>query len=239
MTVTNTTIKKNIVRVFCVLLTAFLGSVISSTAHAENLSSEERESRLSHAHELLGKYYSHSVVLSGEQLDKVNGMIYKWTRQSLPKSYRSQYKAVAQAIIDESLKNDFDPIFVSSVIVNESSFNPSKIGGVGEIGLMQLRPETAKWIAKHEGLKYKGKASLKDPVTNIKLGTAFLSYLREKFDSHARLYIAAYNMGQGNVKEALERKVWPKDYALRVMKYYISYYRQIRDVVSTEVAEAD
>jgi soluble lytic murein transglycosylase len=163
------------------------------------------------------------------RLNTINGLIYQWTSQSLPRAFRPQSKVIAQAIIDESFKHDFDPVFVSSVILNESSFDPDKIGSVGEIGLMQVRPETGQWIARKDNLNWRGKASLHDPVTNIRLGTAYLSYLRVRFDSHARLYLAAYNMGQGNVKAALGRKVWPKDYALRVMKYYVSYYRRIRD----------
>ncbi|MGE0529281.1 MAG: lytic transglycosylase domain-containing protein, partial [Bdellovibrionales bacterium] len=51
-----------------------------------------------------------------------------------------------------------------------------------------------------------------------------LDYLRSKFDSHARLYLAAYNMGQGNVGEALEKNVWPKDYPIHVMKFYVEFY---------------
>ncbi len=233
------TLKYRTVSLFALLLaTAPSLLTTSSLARAEmgDISTAERDSRLAHAHELLGKYYKHSVVVSGEKIQKVNGMIYRWTRESLPKAYRDQYQAIAQAIIDESLRNDFDPVFVASVIVNESSFDPRKIGSVGEIGLMQLRPKTAQWIARYrklEGLEKlsslrgDGKDSLRNPLTNIKLGTAYLSYLRERFDSHARLYLAAYNMGQGNVQDALEHKIWPKDYARRVMKYYINYYRQI------------
>jgi soluble lytic murein transglycosylase len=198
-------------------------------ALAGKLADEQRDSRISHAHELLGKYYDKSAVQSGEDAEQVNKMIYRWTKKSLPAAFRSHYQEISQAIIDESLRNGFDPIFVSSVIANESSFDPTKIGGVGEIGLMQLRPETAKWIAKIAGIPWKGKKSLKDPLVNIKLGTAFLSYLQKKFGSHARLYLAAYNMGQGNVKDALERKIWPKEYPLRVMRRYVGYYRQIAE----------
>lgn len=196
-------------------------------AQAGQLVESQRDSRLSNAHELLGKYYQKSVVVKGEQVGNINNKIYRWTRQSLPSSFRKDYQTIAQTIIDQSLRYDFDPVFISSLIVNESSFDPRQVGPVGEIGLMQLRPDTAKWIAHKRGLPWRGVASLKDPVTNIKLGTALLAYLREKFNSHARLYIAAYNMGLANVKDAVERNVWPKDYSDRVMRHYIHFYREI------------
>ncbi|MDR3605795.1 MAG: lytic transglycosylase domain-containing protein [Oligoflexia bacterium] len=191
------------------------------------IAAEQRESRLSNARELLGKYYHKSVVLSGEHIRRINNQVYRLTNRSLPKAYKGQYKKIAQAIVDESLRYDFDPVFIASVIINESSFNPKKIGSAGEIGLMQVRPQTAEWIAKRSDIRWRGAASLRNPVINIRLGTAYLSYLRERFDSHARLYLAAYNMGQTNVDGALEHNVWPRDYPMRVMRYYIQYYREI------------
>lgn len=188
------------------------------------LSEMQRQVRLQHAHELLGKHYKKSAVKSGERVAKINKQIYRWTSELLPKSSRKRYKTVAQTIIDEALKYEFDPVFLMSVIQGESSFNPKMLGRLDEIGLMQLRPATAKWVADRYGLKYKGREALFDPVTNIRLGAAFLSYLRERFDSHAQLYIAAYNMGQGNVKDALTRNVWPKDYPTHVMRRYVDFY---------------
>lgn len=206
---------------------------IPSFASAGNISEAERDSRLANAHELLGSHYDKSVVRSGEAVEKVNQMIYRWTKDALPEDYKKDYKKIAQTIIDESLKNEFDPIFVMAVIMNESSFRPTTIGPFKEIGLMQLRVQTAQWIGQKEKMKFKNikavKKALKDPATNIKLGTAYLAYLRERFDSHARLYLAAYNMGQGNVEDALSRNVWPKEYVIRVMHHYVSYYKEIRE----------
>lgn len=199
----------------------------ANQASPSTLSQAERERRLDHARELLGKYYKKSVVRSGEQVKKINGMIYRWTRKQLPKPFKKDYKTIAQTIIDQSLRYEFDPVFLLAVISNESKFDPRVVGSYGEMGLMQIRPNTAKWIARIKGMKYKNKKGLLDPVTNIKIGAAFLAFLREKFDSHARLYLAAYNMGQGNVKYALSRKVWPKDYANHVMHHYVGYYNEL------------
>jgi soluble lytic murein transglycosylase len=198
-------------------------------AHAlSRIAEEQREGRLEHAQELLGSRYSSSVVRTGEQVSKINGSIYKWTRASLPRKHSRAAQRIAQLIIDESLKQGFDPIFVLAIIQTESSFNPDLVGGVGEIGLMQIRPETGEWIAKKSGLLWRGKNTLRDPVMNIKIGCAYLSWLRDRFDFHARLYLAAYNMGQRNVLSLLARDQWPKEYPARVMQNYVGYYEELR-----------
>ena len=93
---------------------------------------------------------------------------------------------------------------------------------------MQLRPGTAEWIAGKFAMKYKGKSTLRDPIENIRIGTAYMNYLRGKFDSHAQLYISAYNMGKRNVDNNLENNVWPKEYASHVMRYYVDFYSALK-----------
>lgn len=187
----------------------------------------QREIRLEHAQELLGKHYKNSIVRTGERVRKINQKVYDWTKERLPRKFRKDHKRVAQTIIDEAQKHEFDPVFLMSVIMGESSFNPSMLGKLDEIGLMQIRPATGEWIAELSGMKWRGTKALHDPVYNIKLGAAYLAWLREKFDSHAQLYLAAYNMGQRNVNRALDKDVWPKQYPSHVMKNYIEFYTEL------------
>ncbi|MGE0632020.1 MAG: lytic transglycosylase domain-containing protein [Pseudobdellovibrionaceae bacterium] len=187
----------------------------------------QRQARLEHAQELLGSHYKKSAVRSGEKVKKINRRIYQWVRSSLPKKHKGKHQKIAQAIIDESMKYGFDPVLILSMIRGESSFNPDCKGSLDEIGLMQLRPATAKWIAEMSGMKWEGRKSLFNPVTNIRLGTAFVAHLREKYDSHARLYLAAYNMGAGNVDKVRSKKVWPKIYPIHIMKYYVEFYNDL------------
>lgn len=211
---------------FVSILVPFAASAKPS-AKRETASELQREARLNHAHELLGKYYSKSVVKSGEKVARINRTIYRWVREHLPEQHRKDYKRVAQAIIDQSMKYNMDPVFLMSVIQGESSFDPERLGTLDEIGLMQLRPSTAQWICEKFGMKYKGAQSLFDPVTTITIGAAYLNYLRDKFDSHAQLYLAAYNMGARNVGQALDKNVWPKDYPAHVMKFYVEFYSSL------------
>ena len=90
--------------------------------------------------------------------------------------------------------------FVLSVILNESSFNPDAVSPVGAIGLMQLMPDTAEWIA--EKLKVSGfaPARMYDPESNIRFGCWYLNYLSGLFSGNPVCVISAYHAGQGQVK---------------------------------------
>ncbi len=59
---------------------------------------------------------------------------------------------------------------VDAVIKVESDYDPTRIGSVGEIGLMQIRPATAAMLGFHGSL-----TELADPATNIRYGTTYLA----------------------------------------------------------------
>ncbi len=91
--------------------------------------------------------------------------------------------------------------WVFSVIRQESAFKTYARSGVGAMGMMQLMPNTAKYVSKKIGVPYKGRNSLLDPKTNIKLGTAYLKDLYKQFDNNILMATAAYNAGPHRVKK--------------------------------------
>ena len=191
------------------------------------LASIKQSARVDHARELMGENYKKSVVSNFEKHKGLEKNIFSTVQIRLPKAYKKDARKITETIIEESTLHGLDPYFVMAVISGESSFNPLAKGPVGEIGLMQIRFSTGVWIADIMKFKWKGEKTLLDPVSNIKLGTAYLAWLRQKFDNHGQLYLAAYNMGPKSVKKALVKNVWPKDYPRHVMKRYIAFYRSI------------
>jgi soluble lytic murein transglycosylase-like protein len=79
---------------------------------------------------------------------------------------------------------------VRALIVVESGFNPRALSKRGAIGLMQLRPETAR--------RY-GVRDIYDPAQNIRAGVRYLSDLMTLYDSNTELALAAYNAGEAAV----------------------------------------
>ena len=178
------------------------------------------------ARELMGNSYKKSVVSRFENRDLVKN-VHQIVKDRLPKAYQLKATVIAKTIIAESTRNGLDPYFVMAVISGESSFNPEAIGPVGEIGLMQIRSSTGKWMAGLLKTSWRGEKTLRDPVANIRLGVAYLGWLRNKFSGHGQLYVAAYNMGPKAVRNAVSRSVYPKDYPIHVMKRYIAFYKDI------------
>ena len=94
-----------------------------------------------------------------------------------------------------------DAHLVLAVIKTESSFNKTAVSNKGAVGLMQIMPSTAEFVAEMVGVR--GVINLYDPNTNINLGTAYLKYLLNKF-KNVNFALAAYNAGEGNVKKWIE-----------------------------------
>jgi soluble lytic murein transglycosylase len=183
--------------------------------------------RVAHAKELLGKNYK-KVARATDDTRNIRKYVTMTVKKSLPAKWKYTAPAVAHAILDEAVRYGFDPIFIVSVIQTESAFNPEARGTSGEIGLMQLMPDTGKWIAGDFDIRWKGTKTLSDPVQNVRLGAAYLSLLREKFGADGRLYLPAYNMGPTAVRHAVDQEIIPVDYARRVMKKYLKNYALIQ-----------
>jgi soluble lytic murein transglycosylase len=187
-----------------------------------------QQARVQHAKELLGNRYQRTIANIVDDHQSVKGFVEKMAFKSLPKKWKNQAAKIAQTIIEQSAKYGFDPVFLVAVIQTESSFSPVARGTSGEIGLMQLMPNTGEWIARRAQIPWKGAKMLFDPVSNIQIGAAYLAQLREKFGSDGRLYIPAYNMGAHKLKLAVAQQVIPREYAKRVMKKYLRFYSQIQ-----------
>ncbi len=207
--------------VFNILFFTTVFAGIPSVADASKMSNS---SRIAHAKELLGGGYKRSVVRKGESVADITDFVEAMTTEWLPGKYAKRSRSLANAIVHESDKYGFDPIFILALIQNESRFDPAMRGTHSEIGLMQIKPSTAKWIGKKMRVKYKGEKSLLDPVQNVRIGIAFISLLRDQFDSASPLYISAYNMGARRVREIVADDRTPKEYVQAVMKRYLAIY---------------
>lgn len=184
------------------------------------------KSRATHARELLGKRYQGSSAQLMENSDSLSRGIFSEVHRNLPVEHKFQARSISSVILQEAEKYQVDPVFILAVIKTESGFNPMARGLHGEIGLMQIKPDTAKWIAKKYRLTWRGAKTLENPADNVVLGMAYFGYLRSKFHGHANKYMSAYNMGVGKVYRAYASENAPRDYSSRIMKNYNSMYRR-------------
>ncbi len=103
-----------------------------------------------------------------------------------------------QEIETWSQQRQLNPLLVTALIRQESHFEPQIRSVAGAIGLMQVMPGTAKWIAEQINLQ---QYNAEDPNDNIKLGTWFLDYTHREYDNNSLFAIASYNAGPGNVSK--------------------------------------
>lgn len=105
-----------------------------------------------------------------------------------------------------------DSHLTAAVIKKESKFEPSALSHRGARGLMQIMPETGKWIALQLDDDDYSDDRLYEPELNIRYGTWYLALLEREFYGNEVLALAAYNAGHGNVEEWMEEYGWGPDF---------------------------
>jgi soluble lytic murein transglycosylase len=93
-----------------------------------------------------------------------------------------------------------EPLFVLSLIRQESAFQTLARSSRGASGLMQLMPSTAKKMDRRLRT-----ADLKQPTKNIELGVRYLNRLMEVFGGDMVKVLGAYNAGGSRIREWEQR----------------------------------
>lgn len=124
--------------------------------------------------------------------------IYPYPHQELVAQYAAQYR------VESSL--------VAGVIMSESKFQDEVHSDRGAVGLMQLMPTTAAWVAEQIEYTDYSMEKLHEPATNIRFGTWYLSSLQKEFCGNEVLMLAAYNAGRGTVHSWMEERGWDMNF---------------------------
>lgn len=147
-------------------------------------------------------------------------------------SYPQKYKSIVTA---QAAEYDLEESLVYAVIKAESGFDPEAVSPVGAIGLMQMMPETFRWMQTHVGETYDDEA-LYDPAVSIRFGCALLRLLLDEYGD-LTVALCAYNAGMGNVASWLSDEAYSADgstlreipfgetraYVQKVLQYKESY----------------
>lgn len=112
----------------------------------------------------------------------------------------------AYPILPTNVSAEFDgrvePALAHALIRQESEFDQNAKSKSGALGLMQLMPKTAAYVAKKMGIKHTQAALTTDPSHNVQLGSRYIADQMDGFNN-PYLAIAAYNAGPGRVKQWL------------------------------------
>lgn len=101
-----------------------------------------------------------------------------------------------ETIREEAKKRKVDPYLLTSIIRQESGFEPTIVSNAGAVGLMQIMPHEAPRIASAAGLEGITRDALFDPRRNIAVGAAEYTQKLALMKGDHLLAIAAYNAGE-------------------------------------------
>ncbi|HEY5995235.1 MAG TPA: transglycosylase SLT domain-containing protein [Gallionellaceae bacterium] len=149
-----------------------------------------------------------------------------------PAPYRSELQEHVRS-------NELDEAWVYGLMRQESRFVIRANSSVGAAGLMQIMPETARWVARKIGMKNYRNALINELSTNLKLGTYYLKTVLSQLGNNPVLASAAYNAGPNRAQQwrgdkQLEGAIYietipfdeTRDYVKKVMSN-TTYYAQL------------
>ncbi len=155
------------------------------------------------------------------------------TRHDFAMRYLAPYRA---AFDSASRTHDIDAAMLYAIARQESRFIEDIVSSAGAVGLMQLMPATARWVAKKVGRADYRPSAISGAELNTEFGAFYFKYWYERLDRMPALAAAAYNAGPGRARAwrppaSLEGAIWvetipfneTRDYVKKVLANAIVY----------------
>ena len=116
--------------------------------------------------------------------------------------FNLRYPAPYREAMQENLhKHGLEEAWVYGLMRQESRFATKVKSEVGAAGLMQIMPDTARWVARQIGMKGYRKGLIHQLDVNIKLGTYYMKTVSHQFEDNPALASAAYNAGPTRARQ--------------------------------------
>ena len=177
--------------------------------------------------------------------------VYGWYQKDLLRKTLEAYPLAYRELIQRyAAEEGLEPAYIAAIIMSESSFRAEITSGANAQGLMQIKPDTAEWIAGKFNETYT-EGCLYNPETNIKYGCWYMGWLIDRYGGDKACASAGYHSGQGTVDGWLKDPAYSADgrtltvipgenakkYVERVLERY-EKYKEIYGVGLTEHMEA-
>ncbi len=127
---------------------------------------------------------------------------------------------LTEVISSECKKYHYDPLFLISLIITESSFRHHRVSSKGAEGLMQIKPMTGRGLADQIGVKWRDSVTLQEPDLNVQMGSLHLFEMILKFKD-VRKALVSYNIGETATMDKIRlNEPLPKSFLNKVMRNY-------------------
>jgi soluble lytic murein transglycosylase len=135
-----------------------------------------------------------------------------------------------RVLLTESKTAGLDFRLVMALIDKESQFNPRAIGKAGEIGLMQVMPDTGAKVAKALDIKFEAPSkgslgTLGVPKYNLRIGIRFLKDRVDEFGGVNEVALRGYNRGPMTAREHRPNDRYAEEVALKYMMFVTAFDR--------------
>ncbi len=157
--------------------------------------------------------------------------------KSLELAYKLVYpRPFMEYVLISAKEFNVDPYLIWAVMKVESDYRPLSVSRAGAVGLLQIMPDTAKEISRALNQTMRNE-DLKEPQTNIRFGSYYISFLQGIYKGNLDKVLASYNAGLGTVssweKSVIGRREedFPtaitffetREYITKVMNAYLIY----------------
>jgi soluble lytic murein transglycosylase len=137
-------------------------------------------------------------------------------------------------------ENAVDEALLLGLARQESRFAPNIVSSAGAVGLMQLMPATARWVARQLDRTGYQPSQIADLALNTQFGAFYFKYWLERLERLPALAAAAYNAGPGRARAwrngaPIEGAIWvetipfneTRDYVKKVLANTMFYAREL------------
>ena len=100
---------------------------------------------------------------------------------------------IRRIIVAEATAQGVPVAFALALAWQESGWQPTVVSSAGAVGVMQLTPPTADWVA---STMLGGPVNLADPASNVRAGVRLLRHYFERYGGDRAMVLAAYYQGQ-------------------------------------------
>jgi membrane-bound lytic murein transglycosylase MltF len=171
----------------------------------------------------------------------------RWIQNPLSKSSQDRLEKYRSLFQKYAGEYDFEWLLIAALAFQESRLNPKKKSPRGAVGIMQVKPSTAK----DKNVRVKNVHKLEN---NVHAGVKYLAFLRDRYftspefqyDTSVQFSLAAYNAGPAKVRKmraraekmGLDPNIWFRNveraaqqmvgsettrYVANIYKYYLAY----------------
>lgn len=133
--------------------------------------------------------------------------------------FRAEFETAAKV-------HDVDVALLYGIARQESRFAADIVSSAGAVGLMQLMPGTARWVAKQLSRADYRPGLIADAELNTQFGAYYFKYWLERLDRMPALAAAAYNAGPGRAQAwrppaPLEGAIWVETIPFNETRDYV------------------